>query len=726
MIGSSISHYKVLEKLGQGGMGEVFLAEDTTLDRQVALKFLPAALWHEAEARERLIREAKAASKLDHPNVVTIYGIEETDGRPFIAMARVKGTALDEYCRSQSPSLEQKLNLAIQMADGIVHAHAAGVVHRDLKPSNILVDESGRARILDFGVASVRGASRLTKTGTTVGTLLYAPPEVVRGEQAGPASDIYSLGVVLYEMLSGHLPHEADHEAAILYAILHATPRPPSSHGASVPSALEAVIMKALDKQPGQRFRDAAELLAELERCAAATPRPTDDKPTLAVLPFANMSTDAENEYFADGLTEELLNVLAKNPGLMITGRTSSFAFKGKNVDIREIGQQLGVSTVLEGSVRRSGDRVRITAQLVTTSDGFHMWSETYDRVIDDIFAVQDEIAGAVAQELHVALLGGTGTAAAQGDGETFELMLQAHREMGKASEESLLNARKLIDAVLTKSPNNAKAWAGLARIYVGQAGTGVIGLSQGYRDAREAVERAIGLDPSLPEALETLGWLASMFDYQYQEGLEYMQRAVSAAPSNGLLHASLATHEALLGRFDEARSSMESSLQLDPLNAQVHHFAGRIAWVMEDYEAALRYFQRSLELSPDLTTGHANSGMLMAILGRPDEGLAEARREASGGYRYYALGCIYALRGDHEACLEAMEALQAEGDEWAVQLAAVQALHGDIDDAFKTLNTAFFLRDSGIPVIKVSPLYRNLRDDPRWPALLRRAGFPD
>jgi serine/threonine-protein kinase len=730
MIGSTISHYRISEKLGEGGMGEVFLAEDTKLGRQVALKFLPRSLWHQAEARERLIREAQAASRLDHPNIVTIHGIEEFEGRPFIQMTYVRGLPLNEHCAARPRPVADIVDLAIQMADGLQHAHEAGVVHRDLKPSNILVDDTGRVRILDFGVASLRGAAKLTQTGSTVGTLAYAPPEILHGQPAQPASDIYSLGVVMYQMLTGHLPFEADHEAALLYAILHLEADPLSKHAPQVHPGIQKIIARCMQKKPEQRYADCAALLADLRAAREASARPaaapvgaSGEKPSIAVLPFANMSADPDNEYFSDGLTEELLNMLAKNAGLQVAGRTSSFAFKGRHEDLREIGQKLGVTTLLEGSVRRAGNRVRITAQLVKASDGFHLWSETYDRVLDDIFAVQDDIAASVVGAMNVALLG-QATPPTRGDPRTYDLMLQAQHFFAQQTGDSLAKAVALYKEALAKSPEDARAWAGLGIAYASQAAQGYADVAEGYRAAREATDRALGLDPTLADAHVTLGWIAGLFEYRWEEAESAFRKAMELAPGDGRMKAALATRLALDGCFDEALPLSAEAVRLDPLSAQTRLLRARILGWTGQLEAALALYREGLELSPGMLTAHASVGILLARLGRADEGVAEAAKEKTAGYRNWALAMIHHLRGDGRAADEALAELLKEGEEWAFQVAGVYALRGEADHAFLWLERGFFLRDSGTAGVKVTWAFEKLRSDPRYARFLKRVGL--
>lgn len=728
MIGRSVGRYTITAKLGAGGMGEVFLAEDSKLDRQVALKFLPSSMWNEAEAQERLIREAKAASKLDHPNVVTIYGIEEHDGRPFIIMAHVRGVTLSEYCKSRVRSSDELIDLAIQIADGLQHAHEAGVIHRDLKPGNILVDERGRVRILDFGIARLRGATRLTQAGSTVGTLAYSPPELAQGKDAEITSDIFSLGVVMYEMLTGRLPFEGEHESAIIYSIVHEPPLPFRDSGASVPIKLQGVIMRCLEKQQGMRYPGCAALIRELKACksehvSSGSTGGAREKPSIAVLPFANMSADPENEYFADGLSEELMNVLARNPGLKVTGRTSSFSFKGKQEDLREIGLKLGVETLLEGSVRKSGTRVRITAQLVKASDGFHIWTDTYDRVLDDIFVVQDDIAKSVSEAMNVALLG-SAAQKSKGNPETFALIVQAHHFMSQLTRDSLATAKTLFDRAIEIDPNDARAWAGLGRCLMAQAGYGYSTDEFASRTAREACERALQLDDTLPEANWAMGMICLFGDLDWERAGQFQRRAYELAPNDGRIIMGLVNFETFRGDFSRGPKLALEAVRLDPLNATTHMFAARTFWFSGDVNKAIELFRRAAQLSPGIASAQANLAAVLVTAGRFEEALVEAQKETPSGYRDTALAAVYAKLGRVEESDRALSDLLSKGEQWGCQIAAVYATRGDKDNAFRWLERALELHDSGLPSTKSVPLLRNLHDDPRWPAFLKKIGL--
>jgi len=721
MIGTTVSHYRILEKLGAGGMGEVYLAEDTKLDRKVALKFLPAALAKDAEARGRLLREARAASKLDHPSIVTVHAVEDVGDRAFIAMAYVEGRALDEYLKASGRDPARCIDLAIQMAEGLHKAHQAGIVHRDLKPSNILVDSDGRARILDFGLATLRGAEKLTQTGSTLGTAHYMSPEQAQGQQVGPESDVFSFGSLLYEMLSGHLPFVGEHPVAIAYAISHEEPAPLTQ----IPSDLQAIVTRCLAKDRQRRYASFADVLAELRKAKAAltpTAAAPAGRPSIAVLPFTNMSADPENEYFADGLTEELLNVLARNPELKVTARTSSFAFKGKQVDLREVGQKLGVATILEGSVRKAGNRVRITAQLINVVDGFHLWTETYDRVLDDIFAVQDDIARSVSGTLNVTLLGSP-RAQRSRNPEAYRLYLQARHCMLRNTREDQDTAVRLYKQALELDPDDAQTWAGLAWIYTGQAASGAVELKGGSQNAKEAAAHALKLDPACVEAHRVMGMCKLSFELDWAGARHHLERALALEPNNPRCLSSLAYFLTCAGQADRAQALAERSIELDPLAAGAyanlglaHHAAGR-------YDEAVKAYQKMLDLSPAFVAGRLRLGIAYLVQGELQKALDEIRQETAGAYREYGLALVYHALGRSTEADQAFAALKAGGESWAVQLALVCAYRGDTDAAFSWLEKAREINDPGLPDIRYQRLLSTLHDDPRWPEFLAKLG---
>jgi TolB-like protein/Tfp pilus assembly protein PilF len=440
-------------------------------------------------------------------------------------------------------------------------------------------------------------------------------------------------------------------------------------------------------------------------------------------MPFVNLSADPENEFFSDGLAEELLNVLARNPGLKVTGRTSSFAFKGRQEDLRVIGKQLGVEHVLEGSVRKAGNRVRITVQLVGTDDGFHVWSETYDRVLEDIFAVQDEIAGAVATALDVTLLRRP-SAAPVANAEGYTLALRAKRALSQWTESSSHVAEKLYRQAVDLDGNDARAWAGLARTHVLQAAYGFADVRDSARRATDAATRALALDDRLAEAHEVRGLVHAAFEHQLDLADASFRRAHALAPGDSQMVSSMALVRLFRGSFDEAIRLAVQATELDPLNPEAHMNLGRAYYAAGRLEEAGSTLRHALELSPEMASVSAMIAMVLADQGRLDEALETVNREPRGGFRATALAIIHEQRGDRAASDRALDELRAEGPQWAVQLAMVHATRRENDTAFEWLERAIAESDAGAPLIGVNPQLRNLRSDPRWPELLSKIGL--
>jgi len=730
--GMTLGSYEILAPLGAGGMGEVYRARDAKLRREVALKVLPEEVARDPHRMALFEREARMAAGLNHPNIVVLHSIEEENGTRFITMELIQGRTLDRLIDGKGLPPKSLLEISIALADALAAAHEKGIVHRDLKPSNVMVTDDGRVKVMDFGLAKAAqvGAEReatastidrLSVSGQVVGTVPYMAPEQVRAEAADERTDLFALGVILYEMASGRRPFAGGSFAELSSAILRDTPAPLASLRRDLPRGFDSLVHRCLEKDPKRRPQSAAEIRDELK----LRPEDAGAAPSIAVLPFVNMSRDEENEYFSDGLSEELLNVLAKIPELKVTGRTSSFAFKGKKEDLRDIGQKLGVATLLEGSVRKAGNRVRITAQLIKAADGFHLWSETYDRVLDDIFAVQDDIARSVSQALHVTLLGRARPEPKAG-AEVFPLVLQANHLTGQNSGPALERAVALYRQVIAKSPDNAPAWAGLAKARLYQGGYGHAPLIECIQEAKAAADRALELDDQLAEAHEAKGVVLASYDFRFREGVEEVRKAVSLAPGASGPMVTLSLYEGALGSTAEGLRLARRAQEIDPLSADTHANRGRAEVWAGNWEAASEAYHRALELSPNAVRTYTSLGIIYLRLGMGEKAIEAIQKEGSPGYRYFALAVAYHELGRRKESDEAMARLLEESEEWGVQFASAHAARGEIDQAFRWLERSYELHDTGIVMLKANRHFRNLHGDPRWRRFLEKVGLSE
>ena len=745
--------YEILSPLGAGGMGEVYRARDLRLGREVAVKLLPDSLARDPQALERFHREARAASALSHPGICTIHDIAEDAGRPFIVMELLEGHTLRELLRGQPLPAERLLDLALQMADALEAAHAKGIVHRDLKPGNVFVTRRGAAKLLDFGlakvgVAGVAGQSeapastalteeRLTSPGTALGTVAYMSPEQALGQAVDARSDLFSLGVVLYELLTGRLPFGATSAASYLYAVVHEPPVPAKSCRGDLPVGLEAVLERLLAKDRRVRHASAAELSSDLEGLKAhpdRVTRPARQQPSVAVLPFEDMSPDHDQEYLCDGIAEELISALTRIEGLRVIARTSAFAFKGQRLDVREIGSRLGVGSLLEGSVRKAGQRLRISAQLIDARDGSHLWAERYERELNDIFEIQDEVCLAIAARLRAALLeepGPTLVPRRASDPGAYRLYLQARFFFNQRNQESVRKSLEYYLQAIERDPQFALAWAGLSEVYEMLGSWRALPREGAYDQARAAADRAVELDESLAEAHVALASTRMFCDWDWAGAEQEFKRALQINPvcPNGR-HLFAHWYEAM-GRFGEALAEMNAALEVEPVAPALHSCLVQILVHARRYGEAVREGSMTLEMAPNWTGTYGWIGVAHLLNGRVEIGLEmlrEGLRQRPGDPRLTALlGTGLVLAGDRDEarrCVERLDATALERYVDAYFIVWPRAALGDTDAAFAKLAQACEEHSQWVHVVKVDPLLDSLRADRRFDATLERMGL--
>lgn len=636
MFGKVISHYKILEKLGEGGMGAVYKAEDTKLKRTIALKFLLPQTLGSDEEKIRFIYEAQAAAALSHPNICTIYEIDESEGRSFIAMECIEGRSLKEKIKSGPLKLDEALDIAIQVAEGLQEAHEKGIVHRDIKPANIMVTTKGQAKIMDFGLAKLGRGTHLTKTGTTLGTIAYMSPEQARGDTVDHRTDIWSLGIVLYEIVAGQLPFKSEYEQAVIYSILNEEPKPLTSFRNEVPLELERIVNKALTKSPDERYQHVDEMLVDLksltEELESGVTKTLLTKakpsPSVAVLPFVNMSPDAENEYFSDGITEDIIAQLSKIGDLKVISRTSIMRYKQSDKRLQEIGKELDVTTILEGSVRKAGNRVRIVSQLIDARTDEHIWAETYDREMKDIFDIQSDVAQQIATALKAKISPAEKELLAKKPTDNltaYDYYLKGRDYYYRYHKQDNEIAIELFQKTIKLDPDYALAYAGLGDAYAQR--TLKFGFAPTWLDsAIQVSEKAISIDPDLAEGYKALG-LAYIAKGWLRKALEVNHKAVELKPNYFPAVANIGWSYWYIGEFDQALRYMKKSLALNPSGAHDCFGIGSLYLKLGDYAKAEKWLNKALELQPDFTHPHVRWIELYLTQGKYQEAIEHSQR---------------------------------------------------------------------------------------------------
>jgi eukaryotic-like serine/threonine-protein kinase len=785
----TIGVYRIEERIGAGGMGEVWSATDTRLRRRVAIKFLPPRVTADASRVSRFENEARTASALNHPNILTVHELGEAGSMHYIVTELVEGRTLRERMNEGPLPLDEALELGQQIASALAAAHEAGVVHRDIKPENVMIRPDGLVKVLDFGLAKLveqtpgEIASALTKEGSVLGTPSYMSPEQLRGEPIDPRSDVWSLGVVIFEMITGRRPFLGE-PSDMVARILRDDPPSMRSLIHDLPQPVESLIVKALQKERAKRHASAREMLEglravepdrvpisaspggrRLSRSAVASvvvvaalllgitsalllrrsegdavaPRPEAIR-SIAVLPFANLSGAAENEHLSDGMTDELIHALGKVPGLNVVSRTSSFALKGQTGDVRELGRRLDVGALVDGSVNKSGNRLRVTAQLVSAVNGYQLWSEVYDRELTDVFAIQEEIATAVARALATRVGERPLVTVSTGDMEAYELYLkgrQASQNWGRA--ESLNIAISHYREALARDPSFASAWAGLADVYSLMDHTlGVTSLppAETYRLARQAADRALELEPASAEALAALGHIEiHQGDFVAAEG--NLRRAVELNPSSGMARLWFAVLFRALGRNEDSAEQFRRALEVDPLSHHVHSMGSTGLWAAGEYDLAAEFARGAINISPDVPINYYSLARGLVFAGRYadaenalEDAISLARPTAPGAER----ALILAVMGRRDEAVEILRAIdqkpveKLEPLESPVRTFRAWAAVGDLDKASQWLNRSieanpYYARvNIGLPP---HPVFSSFLADSRYQEARRGLGLP-
>jgi eukaryotic-like serine/threonine-protein kinase len=786
LVARRLGHYLIAERIGVGGMGEVYRARDEHLDRDVAIKVLPPTTFSDESARKHFRKEALALSKLNHPNVATIHDFDTQQGIDFLVMEYVQGVTLSERIANHALPEKEFTRLGLQLVEGLAAAHEQGVIHRDLKPNNLRVTPDGRLKILDFGLAKLAQPATPeeeteSETRTGAGTLPYMSPEQLRGETVDARSDIWTAGAVLYEMATGHTAFHAKSATATADAILHKPVAPPGRLAHELSPQLEDIILKCLEKEAENRYQSAKELAVDVRRLSAlnagASVRAAEPKSwrrlvrtgiavlatlfavtallvafntggwrdrllgrvsppkisSLAVLPLANLSRDREQDYFADGMTEALITDLAKTADLRVISRTSVMHYKGTKKPLPEIARELHVDAVVEGSVQRAENRVRISAQLIRAATDQHLWADSYERDLQDILGLQDEVAQAITQQVEGRL--SQKNEAGRGsfrpvNPEAYEAYLKGRYFWNKRDRKSLEKSLGYFNEAIARDPNYALAYAGLADIYVVLDPDWAIASREVNEKAKTAAQKALTLDDSLVEAHASL---ASIYhnEWNWQGAEREFKRAIELNPSYATAHHWYSIYLATVGRFDESVREATKAVELDPLSLIISASLGNRLNEARRYEDAANQCRKTLDMDPNFGLADICIGISYVNVGRFKEGISELQKGTDllpgDPYSMEQLGIAYALSGDRARARQVLSKLQNPSQPYlpAYSIAMVYAGLADKERTISWLNKGYEERNEAMIYLKIEPALDPFRSDPRIQDLIRRVGFP-
>jgi serine/threonine-protein kinase len=781
--------YQIIEELGKGGMGKVYKAQDTDLKEKVAIKLLRPEIAADKKTIERFRNELKFARKIRHKNVCQMYDLNKEKGAHYITMEYVAGKDLKGMIRMMGQlSSGKTIFIAKQVCEGLVEAHRLGVVHRDLKPQNIMVDEDGNARIMDFGIARSLKTKGITAAGVMIGTPEYMSPEQVEGKDVDQRSDVYSLGVILYEMVTGRVPFEGDTPFTIGMKHKGEEPKDPKELNAQLPEDLNLVILRCLEKDKEKRYQSAGEVRAELTRIEKGIPtteieipkrKPITSKeitvtfglkkllipaliaiaiviigvtiwrllpkkeavsllpsrPSIAVLPFDDLSPQRDQDHFCDGMTDDIIAKLSKLEGLKVISRTSVMRYKNADIDIKVIGQELGVASIVEGSVRRENNNIRVNAQLINVEDGFHLWAETYDRELINVFDIQSDVAEKIARALKAKLspeeIEGIGKKPTE-NLEAYNLYLKGRYYWNKRIEEGIKTAVDHFEQALKEDPDYAQAYAGLADCYVILPWYSPFPQKEAYTKAKEAALKALEIDDTLAETHASLAFIKLFYDWDWAGAESEFKRAIELNPGYATAHHWYAFYFVFKARFDEAIKEMKKARELDPLSLIINVDMGQMFYLGRKYDQAIEVLQKTLKMDPNFTRVHQFLGLVYLEKSMYKEALAELQNEKELlrswnpdletpiGITYVKMG----KRKEAQQVLEDMTEKSRQGHIMPYLLASLCFALGENDQGFEWLQKAYDERDQQLYFLKVDPLFDSARSDPRFNALLKKMGL--